>query len=103
MKRALVFAAALVVAGATVRDARGAGLSRPNIVGARAIGMGGAFTAIADDPTAVWYNPAGTALYGDNVFYLGGELLAPQRSYMPDAQSPLGQQGITNKITENTA
>lgn len=103
MKRALAFAAAaLLVSTATTHDAHGAGLSRPNIVGARAIGMGGAFTAIADDPTAVWYNPAGTALYGDNVFYLGGELVAPQRSYTPDAQSPLGQAGITKKITENT-
>ena len=62
------------------RDARGAGLSRPNVVGARAIGMGGAFTGIADDPTAVWYNPAGTAMYGDNVGYVGVELViaAPQ-------------------------
>lgn len=29
------------------------------IVGQRALGMGGAFTAIADDPTAGFYNPAG--------------------------------------------
>ena len=28
-------------------------------VGARAIGMGGAFTAVADDATAMWWNPAG--------------------------------------------
>ncbi len=29
------------------------------ILGQRALGMGGAFTAIADDPTASYYNPAG--------------------------------------------
>ena len=29
-------------------------------VGPRAIGMGGAFTAIADDITAVYWNPSGT-------------------------------------------
>jgi hypothetical protein len=28
-------------------------------VGARALGMGGAFVAVADDPSAVWWNPAG--------------------------------------------
>ena len=30
-------------------------------VGARALAMGGAFTAIADDPTATYWNPAGLA------------------------------------------
>lgn len=81
----------------------GAGLERPNVVGARAIGLGGGFTAVADDPTAVWHNPAGTVIYGDNVVYLGGELVLTQRSYTPDAQSPLGQAGVTNKLTESTA
>lgn len=33
----------------------------PTGSGARAIGMGGAFTAIADDATAAWWNPAGLA------------------------------------------
>jgi long-chain fatty acid transport protein len=104
VKRALVLLStcALVAAGLSVRDARGAGLGRPNVVGARAIGIGGGYTAIADDPTAVWHNPAGTAIYGDNVFYLGGELVVLNRTYTPDAQSPLGQAGITSKISENT-
>jgi len=31
-------------------------------VGARAIGMGGAFVAVADDPTAMYWNPSGVAL-----------------------------------------
>ena len=36
-------------------------------VGAKAVAMGGAFTSIADDPTAIYWNPAGLAfiqLYG---------------------------------------
>src|SRR3954454_12123400 len=30
-------------------------------IGVRAQGMGGAFTAVADDATATWWNPAGLA------------------------------------------
>lgn len=33
----------------------------PEVVGVRAQGMGGAFTAVADDATASWWNPAGMA------------------------------------------
>src|SRR4051812_16578865 len=80
-----------------------AGLSRPNLAGARAIGMGGAFTAVADDATAVWYNPAGPAFFGDNQVYLGGELVLTQRTYQPDATSTLGKLGHTDVINENTA
>jgi hypothetical protein len=32
-----------------------------DVVGVRALGMGGAFTAVADDSTATWWNPAGLA------------------------------------------
>src|SRR3954471_2517793 len=32
-----------------------------DVVGVRASGMGGAFTAVADDATASWWNPAGMA------------------------------------------
>jgi long-chain fatty acid transport protein len=82
-----------------------AGLQRPNVGGARAVGMGGAYTAVADDPSAVWFNPAGLAFYGDNVVLLGGELVLLDRAYQPAAASPLGVQGSpTNKyIHENTS
>ena len=39
-------------------------------VGLRALSMGGAFTAVANDPSAVFYNPAGIAQ--QNVGYLKG-------------------------------
>jgi len=43
-------------------------------VGARAIGMGGAFVAIADDPSATFWNPAGlTDLRGSQIL-LSGDL-----------------------------
>jgi hypothetical protein len=38
-----------------------AGAQPADVVGARAQGMGGAFTAVADDATASWWNPAGLA------------------------------------------
>ncbi|MEO6223141.1 MAG: hypothetical protein ABIP90_07805, partial [Vicinamibacterales bacterium] len=31
------------------------------VIGSRALGMGGAFVAVADDPSAVFWNPAGLA------------------------------------------
>ncbi len=50
-------------------------VSRPLYVGARALGMGNAFTAVADDATAGFWNPAGliqeqgVKLFGVNKFY----------------------------------
>jgi len=38
-----------------------AGAQSFDTVGARALGMGGAHVAVAEDPTAIWWNPAGLA------------------------------------------
>jgi len=85
VKRAALCALALLSS-----PAFGAGLSRPNVLGPRAVGLGGAFAAVADDPTAVWHNPAGTAIYGDTSIYLGTEVVFTQRGYNPDPASPIG-------------
>ena len=37
-------------------------------LGDRAIGLAGAFTAVADDPSATYYNPAGLVLQGGGGF-----------------------------------
>ena len=42
-------------------------------IGARAIGMSGAFTAVADDASAVFWNPAGLAQLTDNQIFLSGD------------------------------
>jgi F plasmid transfer operon protein TraF len=52
----LVLATASVLA--TAGEARAQSVE---LVGVRAQGMGGAFTAVADDSTATWWNPAGLA------------------------------------------
>lgn len=42
-----------------------ASLAQPfETVGVRALGMGGAFVAVADDASAIWWNPAGLATGG---------------------------------------
>jgi len=52
---------AAIAAAAVVVSAAGAGAQTSDAVGVRAQGMGGAFTAGADDATAAWWDPAGPA------------------------------------------
>lgn len=65
-------------------------------VGARAMGMGGAFTAIGDDTSAVWWNPAGLGqltraeLSGMYSNVLGGEAFY----LFTSAAFPVFQEGI---------
>src|SRR5215831_2710893 len=51
-------------------------LGRPNEIDARAVGMGGAFTAVADDPSAVWFNPAGLAQLRQTTILGGVDMVA---------------------------
>jgi hypothetical protein len=50
---------------------RGAAAQTFETIGVRALGMGGAFVAVADDATAIWWNPAGLATGG--IFSMGVE------------------------------
>ncbi|MDR3553980.1 MAG: outer membrane protein transport protein [Syntrophobacteraceae bacterium] len=55
--------------------------------GSKAAAMGTAFAAVADDPSAVFFNPAGlTQLHGTN-FYSGGTLVFPSSEYISPSGS----------------
>ncbi|UCD63395.1 MAG: PorV/PorQ family protein [Candidatus Zixiibacteriota bacterium] len=64
MRAALVTAAVIVLLAGSPAAAGDAGQESPFTVGlgARALGMGGGFTSLADDASAIYYNPAGLAL-----------------------------------------
>lgn len=48
---------------------------------ARAMGMGGAFTAVANDPSALYFNGAGITQLEGTQFMLGTTLIAPVSSF----------------------
>ena len=59
LSRSLPLVLACLLAAPAAHATKWAGEFLKLPVGARAVGMGGAFTAVADDATAPWWNPAG--------------------------------------------
>jgi len=59
-----------------LHSAYAAGFQIPEM-GVKAMGMGHAFTAVADDPTANWFNPAGLAFQKGYAVTAGGVLVIP--------------------------
>lgn len=51
--------------------------------GAAATGKGGAFTAQADDPTAIYYNPAGISQLRTSEVLVGTTVIIPDTEYSP--------------------
>lgn len=87
MRRAL--SGMLILAAATAGGAAHAGgIGRPNVISARAFGWGGAFTAVADDPSALHYNPAGLALQPRDAIMVGAEFIIAPRRYTPITRDP---------------
>jgi long-chain fatty acid transport protein len=82
----LTAGALATMCGATMDTAHAGGLGRPTPFGARAFGLGGAYSAVADDPTAIHYNPAGLARQNDALI-LGAETVLTDRSYTPVTES----------------
>ena len=76
-------AGAFALLAGTALSAHAGGIARPNPVSARSVGIGGAFSAIADDPTALHFNPAGIALLPGLDIMVGGEFVKNPRTYTP--------------------
>jgi len=57
---------------------------RPYLVGERAAGMGGAFTALADDGSGPYYNPGGLAFVGHSMLSLSGSVYGMVRGVLKD-------------------
>lgn len=91
MKRALAIVLLLVASSASA-----GGLQRPNGISARGTGMGGAWCALADDATAIFFNPGALDAVTPQV-HVGGELVVGPRSYTPVAAD--GTRGAAQKAT----
>ena len=55
-----------------------------NGLGARMVAMGGAFVGLADDFSAVMWNPAGLAQLNSTTFGLSGDIIIPNGTYQFD-------------------
>ncbi|MDD5455285.1 MAG: outer membrane protein transport protein [Candidatus Ratteibacteria bacterium] len=76
MKRLLVVAFLML----SVSGAYSASMQAPSI-GARATGMGGAFVGVANDPSSLFWNPAGLALCEGTMLMKGSVFIAPYSYY----------------------
>ncbi|MCB1157890.1 MAG: hypothetical protein H7A25_21920 [Leptospiraceae bacterium] len=57
-------------------------------VGERASGMGGAYSAISDDPSGAYYNPAGMAFSSDNSFSISANAYSETSKQSKDVFGP---------------
>src|SRR5258705_11966825 len=77
-RRALAAALAACIFGPVPAGAAGFALFEQ---GAKGMGFAGAFTAQADDPSAIFHNAAGIAFLKGKQLYLGGTLVNPSTSF----------------------
>ncbi len=69
-------------------------------VGSRATSMGGAFRGLADDATAMYWNPAGLAYLEENQIDLGGTFIMPSGTWDPTGTALTGITGFSAKEFE---
>jgi len=68
-----------------------------NGIGSRAVAMGGAFVGLADDFSAVYWNPAGIAFFNKKTFGFYGFDIVPKQTY----ELSLGAAGLVDAETES--
>ena len=87
MKRQIMITAALLALLPSLSWGAGFALFE---TGNKALGMGGAFTAVADDPSAFFWNPAGMAFQIDEgtQVMVGITFIAPSQDFTGDAPYP---------------
>ncbi|MFP5246352.1 MAG: OmpP1/FadL family transporter, partial [Thermoanaerobaculia bacterium] len=69
--------------------------------GAKASAMAGAFAATADDPSAIFYNPAGIAQQRDTAVYAGSTIINFTNEFTGDPSSPVTA-GVEAKYNRHT-
>jgi len=89
--RTTLISLALIIAISSTAFANGLSL---NSVGARALGMGGAFVGVANDATALYWNPAGLAGQQSSILVFGTDII-PMATYKMDLA------GIDAKVNSN--
>jgi len=61
-----------------------------NSLGSRALAMGGAFVGLADDFSAIYWNPAGMSQFTTKTFGFYGTDIIPQGTYLLEIPTPIG-------------
>jgi long-chain fatty acid transport protein len=61
-----------------------------NSLGSRALAMGGAFVGLADDFSAIYWNPAGMSQFTTKTFGFYGTDIIPSGTYLLEIPTPIG-------------
>ena len=72
-----------------------------NSLGSKALAMGGAFVGLANDYSAIYWNPAGISLFNKKYFGFYGSDIIPTGKYRLDVDvPPIGPVTVVNATTE---
>lgn len=72
-----------------------------NSLGSRALAMGGAFIGLADDYSAIFWNPAGMTHFSTRYFGFYGTDVIPSGTYKMEVPTPVGLLTLVDAKTES--